>query len=190
MTTDQRLAALDQLLGPGTARQLDTVMDQLGWAEDEITRAHHRHPERADLIHHAFPLLAPAHELMRTEFVYRSHCAEILERVAAGTDTRPGTAAEICAACHDASQIAPLNDTAFGLYARMWQRAFPHKPVFTSQAEPYEALYGQQITDLETLTRAKLAQPGRRLTAIDCTGTHHGQPVTCTATSLLGRKAA
>ncbi len=190
MTTDQRLAALDQLLGPGTASQLDTVMDQLSWAEDEITRARHRHPGRADLLHHAFSLLTPSHELMRTEFVYRSHCAEILERVAAGTDTRPGTAAEVCAVCHDASQIAPLTTTAFGLYARTWQRAFPDKPIFTSQAEHYEALRGSQITDLETQTRAKLAQTSRRLTAIDCPGTHHGQSVTCAAVSQLRLKAA
>jgi hypothetical protein len=71
---------------------------------------------------------------MATEFVYRAHCAEILGRVAADVDTKPGTAAEVRLACRDAA---------------MWERAFPQHPVFASQAAHYEAIRGTQITHLE-----------------------------------------
>ncbi len=55
-------------------------------------------------MYHGFKLLTPSHELMGTEFVYRSHCRQILDRLAAGQDTRPGTDAEIACACADASR--------------------------------------------------------------------------------------
>jgi hypothetical protein len=63
---------------------------------------------------------------MRTEFVYRSHCRELLDRAARGEDTRPGTAAECCIALSETSLRVPLRTSAAGLYARMWTRAqFP-----------------------------------------------------------------
>jgi hypothetical protein len=190
MTTDSQAAALGQLLGAGLAGGLSGILSQIDWAEDEGEKARQRHLAHADRIYHAFVLLTPSHDLMRTEFVYRSHCAELLDRVAAGTDTRPGTAAEVCAACHDASQVAPLTTSAFGLYARMWELAFPAYPVFSSQREHYEALRGPQISDLESEARRKLAQPGRCLGMITRPGMHHGQLVTCTATTGADRQAA
>jgi hypothetical protein len=191
MTVHARARAFaDQLLETGVGDWLKVIFSQIDWAEDEIAKAAQRHPAHADRIHHSFDLLTPYHDLMRTEFVYRSHCAELLDRVAAGADTRPGTAAEVCTACHDASQVAPLTTSAFGLYARMWEQAFPAHPAFTTQREHYEALRGPQISDLESEARRKLAQPGRHLGVITCPGTHHGQPVTCTAGTGPAGKAA
>ncbi len=65
-------------------------------AEDEIEQAAVRHPQAADDLFHCFRLLVPAFEARAwgTEFVLRAHCRELLERVAAGQDTRPGTNAE------------------------------------------------------------------------------------------------
>jgi hypothetical protein len=81
--TDQ----IRQLLGVGLARDLDACFAQIDWAEDEIRRAQHRYRRQSDLLHHSFRLLSPTHDLMSTEFVYRSHCCELLDRVAARADT-------------------------------------------------------------------------------------------------------
>jgi hypothetical protein len=117
--------------------------------------------------------------LPATEYVYRAHCRELLERVAAGADTRPGTAAEMCCTCHDMSQIAPSTSPAAGLYGRMWAQAFPDRPQFHDQ-QHHEALEGPAIDYLETLLRRKLTVHDRRLGDIDCGGRHHGKPVACT----------
>jgi hypothetical protein len=52
-------------------------------AEEEIEAARARHPQHADRLYHSFSLLQPITGLdrMRTEFVYRSHCRELLDRV-------------------------------------------------------------------------------------------------------------
>ncbi len=118
-------AALDDMLGGGIGDMLAGAFKKMDWAEDEITRAQKRHPGQADLMWHCFKLLNPTHELMGTEWLYRSHCRELLDRMAAGQDTRPGTAAEICCQCSDASQLAPLTESAAGLYGRMFSRATP-----------------------------------------------------------------
>ena len=185
-TVNPKMAkALDGVLGAGVSGMLAGLFEQMEWAEDEITKAQRRHPARADLIYHSFSLLTPKHELMGTEFVYRSHCAELLNRVAAGTDTRPGTAAEVACACCDASQVAPLTSTAAGLYARMWQQAFPgHGDQWTDSGEHYEALHGSQIDDLERWSRRKLAHDDRTLD-FDCGGMHHGETVNCRAAAQM-----
>ncbi len=185
-------AAIDSLLddGGGLTRTLSSLFEQMEQAEDEIQRSARRHPDSADLLYHSFGLLTPNHELMGTEFVYRSHCTELLERVAAGQDTRPGTAAEVCIACSEASQVAPLTATAAGLYARMWGQAFPgHGDQWDTAAEHYEALNGSQIDDLEAWARRKLAQVDQRITEIDCGGKHHGEPANCTA-RVPGKRGA
>jgi hypothetical protein len=59
MTTYQRLtAAISDLVGPAAASGLNTAIDQLGWAEDEITRAQRRHRSQSDLLYRSF---FPAH---------------------------------------------------------------------------------------------------------------------------------
>jgi hypothetical protein len=161
---------------------LSGVFEQMDWAEDEIKAAQKRHPATADLLYHSFKLLCAPHELMAKEHVYRAHCRELLDRVAAGADTRPGTAAQVCIACSESSNLAPLTSTATGLYARMWQQAFPRLGMqWDDVSEHYEALRGAQIDDAEQEMRRKLADPERRITEIDCKGMHHGETVNCTA---------
>jgi hypothetical protein len=99
--------------------QLGPIFEQMEWAEDEIAQAQRRHPARADLLRTTFRLLVPIQDLMRTEFVYRSHCRELLERVVRGDDTRPGTSAELAIACCHSSLMAPLNTVGSGLYLRI-----------------------------------------------------------------------
>jgi hypothetical protein len=78
---------------------VDTAMEQVEWAEDEIAKAQARHPAAMDDLFHSFNLLSPTHERMKYERVHRSHCRELLDRVALGADTRACTAAEICCSC-------------------------------------------------------------------------------------------
>jgi len=180
---NQMPAAVAEILGGDLAGVMGATFERMEWAEDEITRAQRRHPAAADAIWHSFRLLTPENgtfERMGTEFVYRSHCAEILDRVAAGQDTRPGTAAEVIVAISQASELAPLTDTACALAARMWRVAFP------GQADPwaearvhYEALRGSQADDLEREARHKTRADGRQLGEIECGGQHHGDTVAC-----------
>lgn len=166
MSTDEMsgtLSQLDAVLGY-VASELDAIVDRTGWAEDEISQAHKRHPEAAHLIRDAFPLLSKTHPCMNTEFVYRSHCAELLDRVAGGTDTRPATAAEVAAACMEASLSAPLNSRAAGLYLRMWRLAgFPPHETLSEASDHHEAWEGSLIDELERLARKRLTVPDRRL---------------------------
>src|SRR5215470_1857302 len=69
-------------------RAMEGVSRQMEWAEDEIGQAMQRHPSECDVLYHSFSLLRPTHKLMATEFVYRSHCQEILERLITDADTR------------------------------------------------------------------------------------------------------
>jgi hypothetical protein len=184
-------ALIEQATGP--AEFAAALMDHLGLAgifermdiaEEEITRAQQRHPktsETSDRLYHSFKLLVPTHERMEYEPVYRAHCREILNRVAAGTDTRIGTAAEVCCTLHDVSLIAPLRSSAAGLYFRAWRAAgLPDFPELVPASENHEALEGSRIDDHESETRRKLTDPTRTLDEVEYRGMHHGEHVTCT----------
>ena len=178
--TDSGVAALvASVMG-----ELEDASAVIDWAEDEIARAISRHPDHADALYHSFGLIPPRDigPGMGSEFVYRSHAAELLDRVAAGADTRPATAAELCLVCCEASLRTPLHGPTAGVYFRMWLRAFPDKPITPGQAGEqvhYEKLYGTQIDDLERTLRQKAADPNRQLRDIDCPGKHHGTRVAC-----------
>lgn len=158
-----------------------SVLGAMDWAEDEITQATARHPAAWDVLYHAHALLVPG-DGMGVEWVYRSHARELLERAAAGRDTRPGTAAEVVLVCSRTSALAPFHTSAVGLFLRAWALAFPDRADVAGSVldrQHYEALRADQIDDLEAETRRKLTVPNRRLTAVDCPGRHHGRPVTC-----------
>lgn len=158
---------------------LASVSGQLDWAEDEIRLAQSHHARHADTLYHSFTLLRPTSARMSTEFVYRSHCRELLDRVAAGHDTRPGTAAEVCCVCADISRVTPMNTAATGLYFRMWAQAFPGQRKPSDTLPHYEAIAGPKIDSLEALARQKLAVSSRRLGIIECSGRHDTEPVRC-----------
>ena len=175
MTIHARPSPADDLAGllADIRNQVTAAFATIEWAEDEITRAIARHPQAADRLYHAFSLLYPR-EIgpgMHTEFVYRAHARELLDRVATGADTQQATAAEICVACAEISMHSPMHEAAAGLYFRMWLHAFPDHPITDNQIH-YERLYGARIDSLETLMRAKLTDPDRRLGDIHCTGQH------------------
>jgi hypothetical protein len=169
-------------LGDILSDLLSSTFDLMDWAEDEIEKSQGKHPEHADALYHSFRLLTPSAILQKarpTEFVYRSHCRELLERVVKEEDTRPATDAEIVCMCAEASQMTPLNTAATGLYMRMWSRAFPGmRNTFREidDAGHYEAIAGSGIDACEEETRRKLTVKDRMLTGEDCPGRHHGRP--------------
>jgi hypothetical protein len=150
------------LLGDSFLSVYESTMTIMEWGEDLIETMGRTHPEHADRIWHSFMLLKPTDKLMGTEAVYRSHCTEIIERVIAHEDTRPGTAAECCIACCVTSQIAPLTAAGTGLYLRLWEKA--GLPALDGVSrEPYEAIRGEVIDDHERELRGKLKQDWRTL---------------------------
>ncbi len=146
-----------------------SVFDQMGWAEDEVSKARERHGEADERgpLWSSFRLLTPTHERMREEWIYRPHCREILERVVSGTDTRYGTDVEVVLAMMEVSLATPIHGAACGLQFRVFRRVFPDKywSVFADasvDADDYEKMYGSQIDEHESFTRKKLRQEWRR----------------------------
>lgn len=167
---------LDNLSDP-----LNRLFDQMEWADEEISKAIQRHPHAADTLHHSFALLRPPRDpRMHTAFVYRSHCRELLDRVAHGEDTRAGTAVEIVIAMCEVGKVTPLNATGYGLVFRMWATAFPHRPEIDVNRQYREKLHGSDIDGAEAFARAVMAVPDRALGEIECLGRHHGKRVVCT----------
>lgn len=167
--------AIEKLV-TSTMAEVDAGLSLAEWADDEIEHAIKEHPEAENDLFHAFKLVRPTmiSGAWGTEFVFRGHARELLERVASGEDTRPGTAAECCLAMSKVSQELPLHGAAAGFYFRMWEQAFPGHVVDAGITGHHEALYRQQIDDHERYVRNKLRQPRRHLGALEigCQGEH------------------
>ncbi|WP_218020016.1 hypothetical protein, partial [Nocardia salmonicida] len=92
---------------------------------------------------------------MTTEFIYRAHARELIERVATGALTKPGTSVEVVLLLMRTSLVTPLNTTAFGLYLRMWRRA--ELPDLSGPIEDldghYEAINASGIDEFEAVAR-------------------------------------
>jgi hypothetical protein len=174
--------------------EVSTGLAAVEWAEDEIEQAIKRHPDADNDLFHSFRLLVPTIDspAWSVEFVLRGHARELLERVAKGEDTRPGTAAECAMAMAEVSKAVPLHGAGARFYQRMWSQAFPDHPVWEEAGEHYKALYCQQIDEHEAYTRRKLSQPSRQLdpSAIECDGRHWGEAVTCRYATADGERCA
>lgn len=157
-----------------------------GWFEDafrwiairdaEIRAAQARHPDQADLLFHAWDLIARPW-WMDSEAVYRAYVRELLDRVAAGEDTRPATAAEVALGCARYMMAVKPAEVVTGLVHRMWLAAFPGYPVYDDLAKQvrwYEWDVGRgKMDDLEAELRRRLRQPRRHLPArISCDRDH------------------
>lgn len=159
------------------------IFDRIGWAEDEIAQGAKRHPEHADRIYHSFALLSggDAAARMGVEAVYRAHARELVERVARGEDTRPGTAVEVVIGLLAAAERAPLSHEGFGLCARLWAVAgLPDHDGFADKREHIEALHASRIDAEEAAARRACRDDSRKLGRIICEGMHHGERVSCT----------
>lgn len=135
MTDD---ALLDEVLGSAAAT-IRSTFRAMEIAEEEIAAAKERYPLAATAIHEAFAILCP-NELLRQASVrlYRAHCTELLDRVAAnpqGPDLSEPTAAELCAAMSKLSLATPLSHDYVVAYGEVFRRAFP-------EAEPLDDFGG------------------------------------------------
>jgi hypothetical protein len=110
-------------------------------AEEEITGAKKRHPEKAGLIHRSFSILRPTDPIYgKADCVYRSHARELLERVAKGKDTRPGTIAEVLCVLLDTATKTPLNQEGQVLTEYLFQLVFK---ISVDGSKPVEQWPGQ-----------------------------------------------
>ncbi|MFG1857468.1 hypothetical protein ACGFJT_36925 [Actinomadura geliboluensis] len=105
---------------------------------------------------------------MGQEFVYRSHCRELLGRRAEGQDTQPGTAAEAALAMCEVAKAIPLHGAVAGVYFRLFSDAFPEqaKGMFGDaliRVRDFERLFRQEMDDHERLIRHKIRQQWRTL---------------------------
>jgi hypothetical protein len=166
-----------------TLGEISGYLGAIEWAEEEITAACARHPADADRIWHVGLALfsVGAHEHLLLELLYRAHCRELLARVVAREDTRPGTAAEVICLLRYTSLLSPLTSAATALYMRMYQAAgLPEIPKFADMLIHYEAIKGSIIDDHEAEARRKLTVRDRVVpTDVTCSGQHHGEWVAC-----------
>ena len=169
-----------------TKREVEEAMRPFLWADDEIRKAQAAYPASAARLFHAMPLLRWACGGPVNETLYRGHFRELLERVAAGTDTRPGTAAEICMVMRNTSMHVPLPTEATGLYMRAWRQAgMPMWPFDGSRGggDP-DVSYAEKVFGVDDLDREVRTMIGRRAgwrritpdTATPCEGLHYGEP--------------
>ncbi|MFJ4649672.1 hypothetical protein ACIP5Y_00195 [Nocardia sp. NPDC088792] len=173
-------ATVELLLSEVTTR-CGTDAAQHQWTEEEIAAAQQRHPDQADVLFHAYYLPQLTNARLCCEPLLRAHCRELLERVAAGRDTRPGTAVEVLLLTHRASRTAPLTGAGVGLFLRMWKAAaLPDPYQRTAALAHYEATLADRIDRLEIDAR-ETEQHDQRIPDPhpECTGEHLGQPVPC-----------
>lgn len=178
--TDTTTTAAEILAG--FEQSFGGIFERMSWAEDEIAQAQARHPEQADTLFHSFSLLSggEASARMSVEAVYRAHAREILERVAAGEDTRPGTAVEVVIGLLAAAERAPLSHEGFGLCARLWIAAgLPDHDEFAAKLDHIEALHAARLDTEEADARRACRDDSRKLGRIECDGWHHGAQVPC-----------
>lgn len=165
--SDALSRALADLMCADTVTETETVLRWTEWAESEIEQAMGRHPDHADRIWHSFSLVVPTCDLVTfNETVYRTHCRELLERIAAAEETRLATAAECLPALREASRVAPMNPTGFGLYMRLREKASLPPVLMDGVGEHYEAIRGAAIDDAEHDLRTRLARPNRVLPGV------------------------
>jgi len=135
----------------------------MAWADDEIEQAQERHGERGHgpLWNSFLTLKVVDQPYMWTEIIFRAHCRELLDRVAAGKDVRPGTDAEMIAAMRESSLTAPLSSAAATLYFRIAARSFPLLWAVSgnhTDLASYESVHGTAADEHEGWLRKKLTR--------------------------------
>ncbi len=144
---DEATRQISALLGEGLGSKLAGLFALMDIAEDEISAAMVRHRVQTRLLWNCFQFLAPGILKHYDSRLYRSHCIEILERVAATGSflfqkrheipqaiNRP-TAAECLTGVSQASFAAPMHGEGslvfHLLFARVYGPASPWPIVIT-----------------------------------------------------------
>ncbi len=139
--------------------------------EDEIKQAQTRHPVHADrLWQHGFSLCRPTGNMNHlSDKIYRRHCQELLDRLALGQDTRPGTRAEMLVAFEWCSHAAPLPDDWAFAYSTLFREVFPEQlervgiaghESYAGQVNEVLAEYRRKLTVETRVVPKEKKQPG------------------------------
>lgn len=109
-------------------------------AEEEIRVARKQHPRAEFAIQKSFALLAPDARLFPDKHVdvYRAHCRELLDRVAAGAskqELRLGTRAEVLCVMSGFSFEHPPGPQGAALLSTLFAEIFPEKAEEFGEAE-------------------------------------------------------
>jgi hypothetical protein len=150
--------ALRKLEGGST---LVRIFDYMSVAEEAITAAKDRYRVARRKIHNAFLLLTPGVLIDYGKPLYRSHCDEILTRVARKADTRDPTRAEMCVALCEISLKGPLSRDPAALYERLFREVFPGHPIVTNQESLERESYPGACDEIEDTLRRRLRQEDR-----------------------------
>lgn len=138
------------------------VFECMRVAELAILEAKRRQPDRACELDAAFILLRPTEPIRgKAPEVYRSHVVELLERVVAGDDTRPGTKAEALCALLGAATRAPLNAAGCLLADRLSFAVLGYSAPGDPPHEPWPGAADELLRGARNATRVE----GRRARA-------------------------
>lgn len=140
--TNELIPMLDKMapiLGP----EMTSMFRLMALAEEEISAAVETAPLDETAIQSSFCLLCPRMTLFegKNTNLYRHHCREIIARVVAGEDTRPGTKAEVLATLSSLSLISTIVDSAHRLMEDLMAEILPEFKQPTGW-EPHEAWPG------------------------------------------------
>lgn len=150
---------LVDVLGGPLAGTIGRAFDLMETAEEEIAAAMRRHPEKAEQLNAAFHLLCPPDLLCEApELLYGFHAGELLERVASGADTRPGTDAECLWALCQLSLRAPLQHDWCVAYFRLFERLFPRQALDIAGGHLQQETYAGAVDEILQTLRRRLAR--------------------------------
>ena len=143
---------LKKLLPDGVFSTAGKVFDLVEVAEEEIARAKHEHPERADAIDASFQEhLFPGDLARFSKRVYRAHAREIIGRIVKDEDPKLGTMAECVVALSLASLKAPLTSGHTAAMEKAFAFVFPEMDV--SENRGREAYAGETDEILSELKK-------------------------------------
>ncbi len=144
---------------------VNSTFRRMDIAEQEIAAAQKHTPRCKVLINGVFQLACPSMVLHnKSDDLYRHHVRELIDRVIAGDDTRPGTRAEVLASMVDTSLDSPLNRAGQAVYEHLFAELYGTaklKELGLETALAKEFGGGQVQDDIHAAQR-RLADPKRK----------------------------
>ncbi len=117
--------SIREIIGDDLMDAFDSTFGHMSIAEREIEEAQERHPDQSELMWGVFGQLMPTSPLrgVRADWLYASHCRELLDRKADGGEMRLPTFAEMAGTMSDVSERGPLTHGQGRLYLRVFSAA-------------------------------------------------------------------
>jgi hypothetical protein len=152
------------LVEPKTANFLEFLFDCMRVAEEEIAAAIKKDNKRRGAIDETFKhaCVTQPLRLKRSLTLYRAHVRELIARMVAGEDVRPGTKAEVLATLSEVSFAAPLPQQPYALFIRLFSEIYPQhmKAIGNPEWKKIEAWPGSTDQLLNDLTRKLRSERG------------------------------